>query len=245
MSKISIVIPILDEAKTVAVLLQHLIDNSTQKNIAEIIVVDGGSTDDSQKIVEEFSYQEKDPETSSGWSRQNIKLMTSPKGRAKQMNLGAKKSTGNVLYFLHADSYPPKYFDQLILKETAKRNLIGCFRMKFDGSYPILKISQWFTRFNFKICRGGDQSLFIDKSIFNALNGYDETFGVYEDCELINRIYDNYNFKIINDYVITSSRRYDLNGSWKLQYHFAAIHIKRWFGASAEELHRYYLKNIA
>lgn len=230
MNKISIIIPILNEAETIGVLLQHLTFNSSEKNIDEIIVVDGGSSDNSAEIVSKFS---------------NVKLLKSLKGRAKQMNIGAKDASGEILYFLHADSFPPKHFDQLIIKEVTKGNNTGCFRMKFDSSHPILKISQWFTRFNFIICRGGDQSLFITKAVFNSLNGYNENFDVYEDCELINRIYGHYSFTIIDDYVITSARRYAQNSTWKLQYHFAIIHLKKWLGASAEELHRYYKKNIA
>ena len=230
MNKISIIIPILNEAETIGVLLQHLLFNSSEKNIAEIIVVDGGSSDNSSEIVSKFS---------------NVKLLKSLKGRAKQMNIGAKNASGDILYFLHADSFPPKEFDDNIIREVKKGNIAGCFRMKFDSTHPILIMSQWFTRFNFIICRGGDQSLFITKEIFNSLNGYNETFAVYEDCELINRIYGHYSFTIIDDYVITSARRYAQNSTWKLQYHFAIIHLKKWLGASAEELHRYYKKNIA
>ena len=230
MNKISIIIPILNEADIIGDLLQHLLDNSSKKNISDIIVVDGGSSDNSSEIVSKFS---------------NVKLLKSLKGRAKQMNIGAKNASGDILYFLHSDSFPPKEFDYNIIRQVKKGNIAGCFRMKFDSTHPILKISQWFTRFNFIICRGGDQSLFITKEIFNSLNGYNETFTVYEDCELINRIYDHYSFTIIDDYVITSARRYAQNSTWKLQYHFAIIHLKKWLGASAEELHRYYKKNIA
>ncbi len=229
MNKISIIIPILNEAEKISVLLQHLIFNSSEKNIAEIIVVDGGSSDNSSEIVSKFS---------------NVKLLKSLKGRAKQMNIGAKNASGDILYFLHADSFPPKEFDYNIIRQVKKGNIAGCFRMKFDSSQPILRISQWFTRFNYKICRGGDQSLFITKDIFNALNGYNESFTVYEDCEFINRIYDNYSFTIIDKHVTTSARRYAQNGAWKLQYHFAVIHLKKWLGASAEDLHRYYKQHI-
>ena len=178
-------------------------------------------------------------------TRPDILFLEFGKGRAKQMNHGAKKASGDILYFLHADSLPPKYFDEQIIKEVRKGNEIGCFRMKFDSNHFILKFSQWFTRFNFKFCRGGDQSLFITNGIFNELNCYDESYGIYEDCEFIGRVYDNYKFTIINDYVITSARKYECNGSWRLQYHFTVIHLKKWMGASAEDLYHYYKKHIA
>ncbi len=249
MNKVSIIIPILNEADIIDDLLQHLLDNSSKENISEIIVVDGGSTDSSQVIVETFmsgrAQSRPQDNLSTALKEANILLINSECGRAKQMNIGAKNASGDILYFLHADSFPPKEFDYNIIRQVKKGNIAGCFRMKFDSTHPILKISQWFTRFNFIICRGGDQSLFITKAIFNSLNGYNETFTVYEDCELINRIYGHYSFTIIDDYVITSARRYAQNSTWKLQYHFAIIHLKKWLGASAEELHRYYKKNIA
>jgi rSAM/selenodomain-associated transferase 2 len=244
MSKISIIIPILNEAKTIGILLQHLFKNSSVQNISEIIIVDGGSTDGSQDVVNHF-VTSSDSETSSKLPRYSIKYMASAKGRAKQMNDGAKKASGDILYFLHSDSLPPKHFDERIINEVEKGNNIGCFRMKFDSDYFILKFSQWFTRFNFKFCRGGDQSLFITYGIFNELNGYNETFGVYEDCEFIGRIYKKYTFTIIDDYIITSARRYAQNGSWRLQYHFTIIHLKKWFGASPEQLYGYYKKYIS
>jgi len=117
--------------------------------------------------------------------------------------------------------------------------------MKFDGNHIILKFSQWFTRFNVKSCRGGDQSLFVSKEIFDSLNGYNEEFTVYEDCEFIGRLYDQHNFTVLNKYVITSSRRYAQNGTLRLQYHFTVIHLKKWVGAPASELTRYYNKYIA
>src|SRR6056300_1114502 len=166
MNKISIIIPILNEAEFIAKLLQHIKDNSTQNHIADIIVVDGGSTDDSTQIVSSFK---------------NVTLLNSEKGRAKQMNFGAKHATGNILYFLHADSFPPKHFDQLIINEVQKGNKAGCFRMQFDSTHWWLKLASWFTQFNWRACRGGDQSQFITKKLFNEIDGYDEQYLIYED----------------------------------------------------------------
>ena len=230
MNKISVIIPIFNEVEHVAKLIQHLNNSSYRNKNIEIIVVDGGSTDDSKQMVSGFK---------------NVLLVESDKGRAKQMNFGAKHATGNILYFLHVDSFPPNNYYELIINEVRNNNKAGCFRMKFDEDYYILKISQWFTRFNYKICRGGDQSLFVTKDVFETLKGYDETYTVYEDCEFINRLYDHYDFTVIPDYITTSTRRYNKNGAIKLQYHFAIIHLKKIFGAPANELYNYYKKNIA
>lgn len=244
MNKISIIIPILNEAKIIGKLLQHLMDNSSKENISKIIVVDGGSTDGSQGIVESFSYRDEDPETSSGLRCHLIKFMTSAKGRAKQMNLGAKNASGDILYFLHADAFPPKNFDQLIVDEVKKNNLAGCFKMQFDYRHWWLRLASWFTQFSWRPCRGGDQSQFITKDLFNDIGGFDESYIIYEDNILINELYARNEFVVIQHKIKTSARSYKKNGVWTLQYHFFAIYVKRWFGASAEEIYRYYKKHV-
>lgn len=230
MTKISIIIPVLNEAKTIKELLFHLVDCADLKNISEIIVVDGGSTDGTSKIIRSLDLK--------------IKLLNSEKGRAKQMNKGAKAATGHILYFLHADSFPPINYDQHILNEIKKGNPAGCFRMQFDSTHWWLKLASWFTQFSWRACRGGDQSQFITKELFNAIGGYDETFRIYEDNILINELYKRKSFVVINKKIRTSARLYKKHGVWKIQYHFWTIYVKRWFGASADELYAYYKKNI-
>lgn len=229
MTKISIIIPILNEAETISALIEHLIQNSSRENICEIIIVDGGSTDDSMKLVSELS---------------EVTLLSSEKGRAKQMNTGAKAAEGDILYFLHADSFPPKNFDQLIINEIKKGNQAGCFRMKFNSDHWWLKLAGWLTKFNWRACRGGDQSQFITKDLFRELKGFDERYIIYEDNDLINKLYAKKQFVVIQEWLTTSSRKYEKYGVWKLQYHFWVIYIKKWFGAAPSELYQYYVKNI-
>jgi rSAM/selenodomain-associated transferase 2 len=268
--KISIIIPTLNEADNISHLLRHLTASSSEENIAEIIVIDGGSADGTQEIVSTLlSSQKYQTERSrspieiksdlyreankkvldtkfsiENSTRTNILLINSKKGRAKQMNIGSKQATGNILYFLHADSFPPKKFDQHIINEVSKNNLAGCFRMKFDHNHWWLRLASWLTQFHWRACRGGDQSQFITKLLFDELGGFDETFIIYEDNDLINKLYAKDEFVVVNKKITTSARLYKRVGIWKLQYHFWAIYIKKWFGASPEDLYAYYKKKI-
>lgn len=248
MNKISIIIPILNEAETIGSLLQHLLDNSSMQKVAEIIVVDGGSSDNSQVIIEKIlscrAQSRRNKSFSTPLEVTELKLINSEKGRAKQMNTGAKSAIGDILYFLHADSFPPKDFDKLIIAEVEKGNVAGCFRMQFDSNHWWLLCASWFTRFNWRASRGGDQSQFITKQLFDDIGGYDESFVIYEDNILIDELYARNQFVVIPKTLKTSARLYKKHGVWKLQYHFGMIYYKRWKGADADELFAYYKKHI-
>ena len=228
---ISIVIPILNEAENIEKLLFHLIDNASLQNIQEIIVVDGGSTDGSQEIVETLDLK--------------VRLIHSKKGRARQMNIGASVAKGEILYFLHADSFPPTHYDKHIIDEVKQNNQAGCFRLTFDNNHWWLRMASWLTQFSWRACRGGDQSQFITKALFEDIGGFDEGFTIYEDNILINELYKRKEFVVINKKIKTSDRLYQRHGIFKLQFHFWTIYVKKWFGASAEDLHAYYIKHIA
>lgn len=266
---ISIIIPVLNEAKMIGGLLEHLLENSTPKYITEIIVIDGGSIDGTQRIVNRFTTfytSEYNEELQFNKHQQNygetdtlvldkktlkkettqvkIKLIHSEKGRAKQMNKGAQNAKGDILYFLHADAFPPKDFDQHVINEVSKGNNAGCFRMQFDSNHWWLRLASWLTKFSWRACRGGDQSQFITRALFDEIGGYDEDYIIYEDNILINELYKRKQFLVINKKIRTSARLYKKVGIWKLQYHFWIIYVKRWFGASADEMLKYYKKHI-
>ncbi len=232
---ISIIIPVLNEAETIVSLLQHLDRAASSSNISEVIVVDGGSDDETASLVSSIQFNLK----------LKLKLVHSEKGRAVQMNAGAGIAQSSILYFLHADSHPPVGFDEMILEKVNRGYDAGCFRMKFDSDHPVLKLSQWFTKFNWKLCRGGDQSLFISRGTFDELGGFDTDYVVYEDCELIGRIYDQYKFAIIKEPLTTSARKYEQMGTVRLQFYFAIIHFKNFMGASPEELQDFYKRKIS
>ena len=172
-------------------------------------------------------------------------VINSKKGRAAQMNVGAAKATGEILYFLHVDSLPPKHFDLAIFKALEESHEVGCFEMRFNSDSAFLKFFAWCTKINHQICRGGDQSLFITNKLFHENNGFNENYIIYEDNEFIGRMYKLKSFKIISAAVTTSARRYEERGMVQLQWHFAMIHLKHYLGAKPQELHQYYLKHIA
>ncbi|SNY94516.1 TIGR04283 family arsenosugar biosynthesis glycosyltransferase [Flagellimonas pacifica] len=225
---ISIIIPVLNEEKLIGKILKHIGQTSSKTSIMEVICVDGGSRDKTISIAGLFG----------------AKVIPSKKGRARQMNLGAQNASGEVLYFLHADTFTPNNFDQLILDAIKEGYESGCFRMRFDTKNPILRLFAWLSRINHTLCRGGDQSLFIKRNLFHKTKGFNEDYLIYEDTEFIQRLYKQTKFKVLPNHVITSARKYREKGWLKVQFHFGMIHLKNYLGAGPDELYRYYSKKI-
>ena len=228
MIQLSVIISDLNEEDYIGELLAYL-KNICSDSTSEILVVDGGSTDKTVQLATEAG----------------ARVLLSEKGRAVQMNYGAARAKGDILYFLHVDTYPPKVFEKAILNAVQHGYPAGCFRMKFDTDSRFLQFFAWFSKVNHKLCRGGDQSLFIKKQLFHDLRGFDENYKIYEDTEFICRIYQRERFRVLPQSVITSARRYEDIGKVKLQFHFGVIHLKRFLGAGPEQLHEYYKRKIA
>lgn len=227
--QISIIIPVLNEADYIKKVLGAISENTGSDRIKEILVVDGGSTDNT--LSHALSY--------------GATVISSEKGRAAQMNFGAKKATGELLYFIHVDSMPPENFDLAILNSIESGNEVGCFQMQFNSNSRFLKFFGWCTRINHQLCRGGDQSLFITRKLFRETKGFNENYIIYEDNEFIQRIYKLRPFKIIPAKVTASARRYEERGMITLQWHYFMVHLKHFLGANPKQLHHYYLKYIA
>lgn len=226
--KISIIIPVLNEAHLIQPLMAAVQKGASSADGFELLFVDGESTDNTVNRIKELGGR----------------IVHSEKGRARQMNLGARTASGDIYYFLHADTVPPKGFDQAIRDAVTSGRNAGCFRMKFDSTSWFLGFFSWFTRFNYWLCRGGDQSLFISSKYFEELKGFNEDYIIYEDLEFINRLYRQRNFTVLPQYVLTSSRKYEKVGKFRLQYHFGVIHLKNYFGATPKALYDYYKRHI-
>ncbi|HZB11498.1 MAG TPA: TIGR04283 family arsenosugar biosynthesis glycosyltransferase [Chryseolinea sp.] len=194
---ISVIIPTVNEENLIFRLVESVLATGGL-SVVEVIVVDGASTD---KTVTEAK------------KAGAIVLNCPGSSRANQMNLGAKNARGDLLYFLHADVKIPKSFVTDILKAYEEGYQAGCYRFKFDSSKFMLRFNSYCTRFKGIMCRGGDQTLFITKTMFLKLGGFNEYYTIMEDYDLIQRIREHAKFKIIPENVLVSARKYEKN-SW-------------------------------
>lgn len=231
---ISIVIPVLNEEANLKELLPLLLDRAHDVSQLQIVVVDGGSEDNGYAFAKAFKQQ-----------HNNLITLQPGRGRALQLNAGSRAATGSILYHLHADTRPPQDYDKYIREAVEKGKAAGSFRLRFDYAHWWLWLASFLTRINHKAARGGDQSLWMRSNVFDDLNGYSEEYGVCEDVDLINRIYDSYGFTVLPHQVVTSARLYRRHGVFKLQYHFYMIYILKKLGRSPQHIHKYYKQHIA
>jgi rSAM/selenodomain-associated transferase 2 len=217
---ISIIIPTFNEEERIGALLNHL-EKCCSGITYEIIIADGGSNDATVSIAEQ-----------AGASVLNC----SRKGRAAQMNEGADHSNGSILYFLHADTIPPKNFVAEIRKSFEKGIRSGSFQLSFDDPHPILKFYSWCTRFRLTVFRFGDQSLFVEKNLFQKIGGFDESLTVMEDQKIVRELKKVSSFYLSDQSVTTSARRYKVNGVIRLQAVFFLIVLMYYTGAKQKTL---------
>ncbi|MEX0965782.1 MAG: TIGR04283 family arsenosugar biosynthesis glycosyltransferase [Bacteroidia bacterium] len=221
--KISVIIPTFKE-EGVGNLISFLKSNAEPGTICEIIVSDGGSPDQTAALAHNAG----------------ATVISSPeKGRAAQMNFGASHAVGDILYFLHADSYPPEGFATEMLSSVKAGFDAGSYRLRLDDDHWFLRLNCWFTRFNVNAFRFGDQSLFVTRHLFSTCNGFKNLIFM-EDQEIISRLKKQGRFRVLPRAVTTSARKYRDNGIFRLQ----AIYFLIWFmykaGASQQQILKRY-----
>ena len=227
---ISIIIPAYNEADQIDQTIRK-IQVAQGKSETEIIVVDGGSSDQTVAIAKKSGA---------------MTIISEKKGRAAQMNRGASVAKGEILYFLHADSIPPQNFTGYIINARGKGYNSGCFRLRFDLSHWFLKANCWFTRFDVNAVRFGDQSLFVTNDAFKKSGGFNEELVMMEDQEIIHRIKKQGRFRVMDAAVTTSARKYRDNGIYRMQSIFYRIWLLYYLGYSQErllQLHRRLIQN--
>jgi len=216
----SIIIPTYNEVDQIAQTISktHAANGNHE---AEIIVVDGGSTDGTVSIAKQCGA---------------TVVVSERKGRAAQMNKGSSVAKHEILYFLHADSIPPNNFTTQIVRAYKDGAKSGCFRLAFDYDHWFLKANAWFTRFNVNAVRFGDQSLFVTKEIFEKSGGFSEDLVMMEDQEIIHRLKKHGRFKVLNDVVTTSARKYLHNGVYRMQGIFYRTWAMYYLGYSQKRI---------
>jgi rSAM/selenodomain-associated transferase 2 len=222
----SIIIPVLDEAECINPLIRHLRKHSAE-NCYEIIIVDGDPQGGTINVIQD----------------KNVICMTSDKGRAVQMNAGAKAARGKVLLFLHADTRLPQNAltkIENILK--SEKYVAGAFDLKIDSDKLLLKYIAAKASIRSRINRipYGDQATFIRKSYFEKIGGFAE-IPLMEDIDLMRRIKKRGDkIHIFRDHVVTSSRRWKKEGVFYTTLRNRVLTILYFLGVSPEKLAKYY-----
>lgn len=216
--KFSIIIPTLNETQSIVNCLSAL---QTYRVIAEIIVVDGGSTDNTYKQALSLA----------------DKVMASDRGRAIQMNVGANVATGVVLVFLHADTFLPENALNRISTHIDDREQWGRFDIKLKGRHPMLKVVATFMnwRSRFTGIATGDQTIFVNKVLFDSIGGYPE-IELMEDIALSKLLKPISSPICLKDKVLSSGRRWEQFGVFKTILLMWSLRLRYFFGTDTATL---------
>ena len=224
MSKLSIIIPVLNEGDGIAAALDALAHLRALGT--EVIVVDGGSRD---ATVERAQLRAD-------------RVVLAPRGRALQMNAGAESASGDVLLFLHADTRLPAEADRVVLNGLDRsRRVWGRFDVKIDGRSRLLPVVAWLMRLRSRLTgiATGDQAIFVRREAFQAVGGFPAVV-LMEDIAICKRLKRLGRPLCLRACVTTSGRRWEKNGvlstillMWRLRFAY-------FLGADPKQLARQY-----
>jgi len=191
---ISIIVPTLNEERALPRTLEHIF---SQDGEFEVIVVDGGSHDNTLALVNR---------------EQRLRLLTATTGRASQMNAGALQAQGEWLLFLHADTLLPQNA-LLTIEQLPEHVLSGGFRHRFSGHAWGLRLVSWLHNFRCQRTRVfyGDQAMFIRTRLFHELGGFPDK-PILEDLLFGERLATITQPLMLDDYVISDSRKFEQKG---------------------------------
>src|SRR5687768_2356907 len=219
---ISVIIPVFNEEKTIAATLQSL----TRLAPCEVIIVDGGSADRTCEICEQFDAQ----------------VFTSVRGRAQQMNYGARHASGDVLLFLHADTrLPDSAFRDIATALRDPRYLGGRFDVALECEHWMLKVIGAMINYRSRLSKvgTGDQAIFLRRSVFEQIGGYAD-IPLMEDIALCRTLRRMGEIACLKSRVITSARRWEMDGVWRTILKMWALKLLYLAGVSPNRLKQYY-----
>ncbi|HEY2922923.1 MAG TPA: TIGR04283 family arsenosugar biosynthesis glycosyltransferase [Candidatus Binatia bacterium] len=219
---ISVIIPVFNEERSIAVTLQSVV----QRAPFEVFLVDGGSTDRTAEICQRFG----------------VKLLASCRGRAQQMNYGARHASGDVLLFLHADTrLPDSAFRDIATALSDPRYLGGRFDVEIEGEHWMLKVIGAMINYRSRLTKvgTGDQAIFVRRSVFERIGGYPD-IPLMEDIALCRTLRRMGEIACLKSRVVTSARRWEMDGVWRTIVKMWTLKLLYLAGVSPNRLKQYY-----
>lgn len=225
--QISVIIPIYNEQENLVKRLSFLCEQANRFPIEIIVSNSPETTDKSSGICQSFDKVRY--------------LQSDKKGRAAQMNFGAKNAKGDIFLFLHADVQLPDDFYMQIKTAVKGGSKFGFFAYKFDRNSFLLNINSRFTKKDGLFAGGGDQCHFFTKEFFESIKGYNENFCIMEDFEIVDRIKKNkIPFAIIQSKATVSARKYKNNSWLKVNLINGYVFLKYKLGSHPQKLKKSY-----
>lgn len=219
---ISIIVPIYNEEN---ILFKTAANFQRSSRDAELIFVDGGSTDRSVDIA-----------------RQHGKVFHSKKGRAQQMNYGANQVEGDILLFLHVDNIISADALEPIEKKIIEDGYIGgCFTQKIDNKAFIYRLIEWQGNLRARLTREfyGDQGIFVKKDTFLKIGGFPEA-PIMEDVIFTRKLRKCGKTVVLPDRIMVSARRWEKNGVIKTTLLFNLMIILFWLRVPLHRIKQFY-----
>ncbi len=216
--RLSIIVPVLNEAQGIAAFLAPL--QALRELGHEVIVVDGDSSDSTADAARTLADH----------------VVTSPRGRAIQMNCGARIGSGDALIFLHADTQLPDHAPGLIEK-ALMHHAWGRFDVKIAGHSGWLPVIAAMMNLRSRLTgiATGDQAIFVSRAAFDAVGGYADQ-PLMEDIELSKRLKRIGPPACLRARVVTSGRRWERHGAWRTILLMWRLRLDYWRGVPAEQL---------
>ncbi len=217
--KLSIVVPVLDEAALLGATLRALAPWRAGGH--EIIVVDGGSEDATREVAAPLA----------------DRVLLAPRGRARQMNAGAAGTSGDALVFLHADTRLPAHADQLIFA-SLKGHSWGRFDVRIEGARPALRVVACAMNLRSRLTgiATGDQAIFVRR---DAFPGFPE-IALMEDVAFSKLMKRRSRPACLREQVLTSGRRWERQGVLRTMLLMWRLRLAYFLGADPDELARRY-----